>query len=271
MAYETAEEEWRALLSGQHAGMLQLRRTFGRLPAAPRCAWCFAPFHGVGGFLLKPWFGPWQRNSQLCKNCFGTAKTYGVGGAEIELSMLFADIRGSTGLGEQMRPTEFSALLSSFYRLATKAVVSNLGVLDKFVGDEAIGLFIPAFSGPKHADAAIAAGLDLLRSVGRPEASAEGPIPVGAAVHTGVAFTGMVGSSIDISEFTALGDSMNTTARLAALAGPGELLVSVAAAERAGIPVGSLERRSVEVRGRDAGLDVYAIRPEHVREMPKTA
>jgi adenylate cyclase len=271
VAYDTPEQEWRALLSGQHAGMLQLRRTFGRLPAAPRCAWCFAPFHGVGGFLLRPWFGPWERNAQLCKNCFAGVKKMGVGGAEIELSRLFADIRGSTGLGEQMRPTEFSALLGSFYRLATKAVVSNLGVLDKFVGDEAIGLFIPAFSGPNHADAAIAAGVDLLRAVGRPDASATGPIPVGAAVHTGVAFAGMVGSSIEISEFTALGDAMNTTARLAALAGPGELLVSVAAAKHAGLPAGGLERRSVEVRGRDAGLDVYAIRPELVREMPKTA
>jgi adenylate cyclase len=271
VAHDTPEEEWRALLSGQHAGMLRLRRTFGRLPAAPRCAWCFAPFHGVGGFLLKPWFGQWQRNSQLCKNCFETVRTFGVGGAEIELSMLFADIRGSTGLGEQMRPTEFSALLNSFYRLATNAVVSNLGVLDKFVGDEAIGLFIPAFSGPRHANAAIAAGLDLLRAVGRPDASMKGRIPVGAAVHTGVAFAGMVGSSIDISEFTALGDAMNTTARLAAIAGPGELLVSVAAAEQAGLPVDGLARRAVEVRGREAGLDVYAIRPDAAGITPPAA
>ena len=254
------EQEWRALLTGEHHGMLNLRRTFSRIPSAPRCKLCHAPFRGIGGLILGPWFGPWERNAQLCKSCMRALTKQGVGGAEVELSLLFADIRGSTALGERLRPADFSAVLSAFYRFAAAAIVANDGVVDKFVGDEAIGLFIPGFSGPEHAARAIAAGRAILDAAGRPDASSSGPIPVGAGVHTGIAYVGSLGSSEQISDFTALGDPVNTTARLASLAAAGELLVSVAAGERAGLDVTDLERRTVDVRGREAGLEVYVVR-----------
>jgi adenylate cyclase len=260
VGYESPEEEWRALLTGEHRGMLNLRRNFRHVPSAPRCKLCHAPFRGVGGLLLGRWFGPWEKNPQLCKNCMKKLSKGGVGGAEVELSLLFADIRGSTGLGERLRPAEFSAVLNDFYRLAADAIVSHDGIVDKFVGDEAIGLFIPSFSGMDHGAKAIAAGRAILDAAGGQQASSSGPIPVGAGVHTGIAFVGTVGSSQEISDFTALGDAVNTTARLASLAGAGELLVSVAAAEHAGLDTIGLERRTVDVRGREAGLDVYAVR-----------
>jgi len=220
---------------------------------------CHAPFHGIGGFVLAPWFGPWERNAQLCKNCMRGLIKRGVGGAEIELSLLFADIRGSTALGERVRAAEFTAILSAFYRLAARAIVANEGVVDKFVGDEAIGLFIPGFSGADHAAKAIAAGRAIIEAAGRADASPSGAIPVGAGVHTGTAYVGSLGSSEQISDFTALGDPVNTTARLASLAGAGELLVSVTASERAGLDATDLERRTVDVRGREAGLEVYSV------------
>jgi adenylate cyclase len=172
---------------------------------------------------------------------------------------MFADIRGSTGLGERLRPAAFTALLNSFYRLAVQSIIDNDGVVDKFVGDETIGLFIPAYSGSDHARKAVNAARTLLERAAKGDASSEGPIPVGAGVHMGVAFVGTVGSSDEISDFTALGDAVNTAARLASLASAGELLVSVAAAERAGSDSGSGERRTVDVRGREAALDVVAI------------
>ena len=254
-------EEWRAVLTGEHRGMLALRRRFGRLPSPPRCKLCYAPFHGVVGALLKPWFGPWERNPQLCKNCMRALTKQGVGGAEVEISMLFVDIRGSTGLGEALGPTAFAALLTAFYRLAANAVVETEGVVDKFVGDEAIGLYIPSYAGPDHARKAIEGGRRLIEATARSDASASGPIPAGGGVHTGTAYVGALGSSNEISDFTALGDSVNTTARLASLAGPGELLVSVAAAEHAAFDPTGLDRRTVEVRGREATLEVYALRP----------
>jgi adenylate cyclase len=254
-------EEWRALLTGEHEGVRRLRRAFTRLPSPPRCKMCHAPFRGIGGIVLKPVFGPWERNAQLCKNCMRALMKRGVGGAEVELSLLFADIRGSTALGERLHPAEFSAVLSAFYQLAAAAIVANEGVVDKFVGDEAIGLFIPGFSGGDHAAKAVAAGRAILEAAGRSTASPMGAIPVGAGVHTGIAFVGSLGSSEQISDFTALGDPVNTTARLASLAAAGELLVSVAASERAGLDATDLERRTVDVRGREAGLVVYSVRP----------
>jgi adenylate cyclase len=257
---KTTEEEWRAILTGEHRGMLALRRRFGRLPSPPRCKLCYAPFHGVGGALLKPWFGPWERNPQLCKNCMKALTKQGVGGAELEISMLFVDIRGSTGLGERLGPSAFAALLTDFYRLAADAIVETDGVVDKFVGDEAIGLYIPSYAGRDHARNAIEGGRRLIEATARSDASASGPIPVGGGVHSGTAYVGTLGSSDEISDFTALGDSVNTAARLASLAGPGELLVSLAAAEHASFDATGLDRRTVEVRGRQATLDVYALR-----------
>ena len=260
MTHEKTEEQWRTLLTGENRAVLAMRRGFGRVPSPPRCKLCYAPFHGIAGVLLKPVFGPWERNPQLCKNCMRALTKQGVGGAEVEISMLFVDIRGSTGLGERLGPAAFAALLTAFYRLAAGAIVDTDGVVDKFVGDEAIGLYITSYAGRDHARKAIEGGRRIIEATARPDASANGPIPVGGGVHTGIAFVGTLGSSDEISDFTALGDSVNTTARLASLAGPGELLVSLAAAEHASFDAAGLDRRTVEVRGREATLDVYALR-----------
>jgi len=255
------DEEWRQILTGEHPGVLAMRRTFRRVPSAPRCKLCHAPFGGIGGVVLKPWFGPWERNAQLCKSCMRQLLKTGIGGAEVELSMVFADIRGSTGMAERLRPAQFTAVLTAFYQLAAGAIVEADGIVDKFVGDEVIGLFIPGYVGPDHAAKAIAAGRGILIGAAQSSASPNGPIPVGVGVHTGTAYVGTFGSSKEISEFTALGDSVNATARLASLAKAGELLLSVAAADHASYTDPGAERRTVEVRGREAGLEVYAVRP----------
>jgi adenylate cyclase len=79
-------------------------------------------------------------------------------------------------------------------------------------------------------------------------------VPIGVGVHTGVAFVGRVGEG-DACDFTAVGDAMNTAARLASSAGAGELLVSRAAAASAGLDDGGLEARTLELRGRDETVD----------------
>jgi len=221
---------------------------------------CYAPFAGIGGFVLRPWFGPWEANPQLCKTCFGTLAKAGPGGAEVEVSLLFADIRGSTGLAERVGPAAFSAILQAFYALAVEAIERSNGIVDKFVGDEAIGLFIPGLTGPDYVTRAVEAGRKLIAAVSAADASPDGPIPVGAAVHTGIAYVGTVGPAGEIGDFTALGDPVNTTARLASLATAGELLVSKDTAIRAGLDLAHLPPRSVEVRGREATIEVVSLR-----------
>ena len=151
-------------------------------------------------------------------------------------------------MGERMRPVEFHAFLDHFYRLASSAILEHAGLVDKIVGDEVIGLFFGGVSGPEHAAAAIAAALDLAERASRPSATPSGPIPAGTAVHTGDAFVGATGPIGAVDDFTALGDAVNTTARLASAARAGEVLVSVAAATASGTPTDGLERRTLEIR-----------------------
>jgi adenylate cyclase len=184
----------------------------------------------------------------------------GVLGAEIEVSLLFADIRGSTGIGESMTPTDFRAYLDSFYRLSAKAILDNDGIVDKFVGDEVIGLYFIGISGREHSAAAIRGARQLLDVVGRADSSARGPIPVGAAVHTGTAFVGTTGTDGSVNDFTALGDVVNTTARLAGEAAAGELLVSVDAATAGSLDSRALESRTLSVRGRTDPVEVVVLR-----------
>jgi adenylate cyclase len=199
----------------------------------------------------------WAKNPNYCGVCvrwLGARR----GGAEIELSFLFADVRGSTGLGERLSPTDFSELLNRFYEVAARVVIDHNGLVDKFVGDEIVAFFPPSFAGSQHAAAAIDAARSILDETGH--GSADGPwAPVGAGVHTGVAFVGNVGEG-GVIDFTALGDTVNTTARLASAAGAGEILVSRAAATAAAIDDDGLEQRRLELRGRTEPIEVVVLR-----------
>jgi class 3 adenylate cyclase len=149
--------------------------------------------------------------------------------------------------------------LDHFYRLASDAILAHDGLVDKTVGDEVIALFFGGISGPNHAAAAVAAAVDLAKRAARADATPSGPIPVGTAVHTGEAFVGATGPAGTIEDFTALGDVVNTTARLASAARAGEVIVSAAAAEAPGSD--SLGRRRVEIRGRVEPIEVIVLRP----------
>ena len=205
-------------------------------------------------------FGRFAGNPTICNFCIKDLQRMGVQGTEIPVSLLFADIRGSTAIGERLSPTDFRAFLNRFYRIASEAVLASDGIVDKSVGDEVIGLFFRGISGDHHAAAAVAAGRSLLSRAGRGDATPTDPIPVGAAVHTGVAFVGSTATDEVVDDFTALGDVVNTTARLASEAASGELLVSVEAVTTAGTETSGLERRTVEVRGRTEPVEVVALR-----------
>ena len=251
----------RAFLSGENPGLARSRRVFRNLPSGPHCKLCAAPFEGAGGAVLRHvGFARFAGNPAICGFCIKSLNKIGVYGAEIPVSLLFADIRGSTGIGEQSSPTEFRAFLDRFYRLSSRAILDNDGMVDKFVGDEAIGLFFTGISGTEHTAAAIRAARGLLDAVGRADASPSGPIPVGAAVHTGDAFVGSTGAGGAVNDFTALGDVVNTTARLASAAAAGELLVSVKAARAGDLDSPSLEHRTLSVRGRSDAVEVVALR-----------
>jgi adenylate cyclase len=235
----------------------RLRRLWRMLPGGPRCKLCTAPFGRPAGPLLRlVGKGRWPGNPNYCGGCFRDLYAHRVG-AEVECTLFFADVRGSTRAAESMPAHEFRSLLDRFYAAAARIVVEHEGVLDKFVGDEVVAFFIPAFTGGAHARSAIEAGLDLLRATGN-DGDAEPWLPIGVGVNTGAAWVGAVGTAEHV-EFTALGDAVNVTARLASAAGPGELLVTEAAALAAGLATDGLEERRLELRGKTASTTVVVL------------
>ena len=254
---DATEEFWREFLTRGDPSERRIRRIFHRIPSDPRCMLCAAPFSGPGAPIMRM-LGkrPSDKNPTMCTTCFDFMSKHH-GGAEIDTSFLFADVRGSTSLAGHMSATEFRGLLDRFYGIATRAVVAHDGSIDKFVGDELVALYLPLLSGHQHAERAVATARTLLEATGH--GSPDGPwLPLGAGVHTGPAWVGAVGDG-ERTELTALGDTVNTTARLASVAGVGEILVSAAAAEASGLEPG-LERRSLELKGKSQPTEVVVLR-----------
>jgi adenylate cyclase len=252
------EEFWREFLTGEADSFLQLgRRVFTHIPSDPRCRLCTAPFAGVGGRLMG-FFGkrPSPANPNVCTGCANMLIRYH-GGAEVSGTMLFADIRGSTALAEAMSSAEFHELLERFYRVASRTVFEHDGAIDKFVGDELVAMFYPALSGERHVARAIDAARAVLKATGHGEPGGVW-VPVGAGVHTGSVWFGAVGDSSHV-ELTAVGDAVNVTARLAAAAAAGEILVSADAAKAADLDLG-LERRTLELKGKQLPVEVVSLR-----------
>jgi len=181
------------------------------------------------------------------------------GGAEVPLTMLFADVRGSTTIAEKMSAREFSRLMNRFYTVASHVLIQTDAMVDRLLGDQAIGLYIPGFTGPEHPRKAIKAAQDLLRLTGHGDS--RGPwLPVGIGVHMGTAFVGVVGGDDSTADFTALGDSVNITARLASEAGTGEILISDASYAAANLNLGDLEHQQLELKGKSEPIGVRVLR-----------
>jgi adenylate cyclase len=251
-----SDDFWRDYLEKGEPHIRVARKVFTAIPSDPRCRLCTAPFAGLGGPLMRA-IGrtPSTANPNVCTACQNGLIKYH-GGAEVTGTMLFADIRGSTALAERMSPSEFKALMERFYRVASRAVIHYDGAIDKFVGDELVAMFYPAMTGERHVAAAIGAAQELLRETGHEDPG--GPwAPVGAGVHTGKVWFGAVGEGTHV-ELTALGDVVNTTARLAGAAATGEILVTAEAAASIGLE-GDLEQRSLELKGKEQPIEVLVV------------
>jgi adenylate cyclase len=250
------EEFWRDFLTRGHSKERAARRVFRLIPREPRCRLCAAPFSGVGAPLMRlVGKRPSDKNPNWCASCF-TFMSDHHGGAEIECTLLFADIRGSTTLAEGMSPADFRQLMDRFYDTAAPVVFDHDGIVDKFVGDELVAMFFPLLSGERHAARAIEAARALLRATGHIDLG--GPwVPLGAGVHTGMAWVGAVGAGTHTT-LTALGDAVNTTARLASAAMTAEILVTIDAATAAGLDP-TLERRALELSGKQRSTEVVTL------------
>jgi adenylate cyclase len=240
--------DWQSLLVDGYEPMKKAQRIFRRLPHDPRCKLCQNPFAGFGGKILGLMGRkPSRKNPNLCQYCFDHLPS---GGIEIDVGVVFADVRGSTTLGEQSTATAFAGRLNEFYKTATDVLVHHDALIDKLIGDEVMALFISGLCGTDYRRNAALAAVDLARAVG--------DLPVGVAANAGIAFVGNVGSG-SVMDFTALGDAVNVGARLQSHAAPGEVVLSseLYALVAADHPGARPER--VEVRGRDEPVDVNVL------------
>ena len=109
-----SDEFWRAYLTKGDGPEHTLRRVLRFIPDNPRCSACAAPFSGIGAPAMRL-MGKRRsdHNPKLCNACFDYMKKHR-GGAEIECTLLFADVRGSTAIAETMSPKAFQELLGRF-------------------------------------------------------------------------------------------------------------------------------------------------------------
>lgn len=192
-----------------------------RLPSEPRCRLCHAPYGGIGGRVMRRvGFGPSRKNPGICNTCFEKAP---MGGVEMEIGVLFADVRGFTSLAEQIAPKDVAQLLNRFYGSAT-AILSRSAIIDKLVGDEVMALYLPPLLVEGWEEDMLRDASDLLEGVGF-ASSTEPWLRLGIGLDVGRAFVGNVGAG-DVKDFTALGDVVNTAARLQSSAEAGQIVLS---------------------------------------------
>lgn len=232
----------------------RLRHILRVLPRDPRCKFCNAPFQGVGGLIVRTLFGKRRSalNPRYCNLCEIASQEF-PGGAEVEMSMLFIDIRGSTALSEKLSPTEFSQVIHRFYAAATKVIIEEDGLVEKLAGDEVAAFWGGGFAGRDYVARTIKVAQRLLRVM-------EGQkIPVGIGVHAGIAYFGAMGTTEGLTEISAKGEEVNMAARLASKAAPGEIIVSERALQKANINDGDLESRSLELKGISGPVSVRVL------------
>ncbi len=224
------------------------QRIFRLLPGDPRCFECDVPLAGFGGLLLRSWGSqPSSFSPRICSHCEAFARSQEAG-AEVLLSLVFADVRESTMLAEKVGTARFKELIRRFYRVTSDVLIRYNAMVNRLMGDQVIALFVPRFAGKDHAKVAIQAAREILQATGHDDPGGSW-IPVGIGLHTGLAYVGVVGSKEGVNEIAVLGSAANLAARLSSEAAAGEVLVSAEAATSAGIDTSGLENRVFDLKG----------------------
>jgi len=184
------------------------------------------------------------------------------GGRLTEATMLFSDIRGFTTMSDGRPPQEIVNTLNEYFEVMVDILFKYSGTLDKFVGDEIIGLFgspIPIDDAPFKAVACALAMLQALEEFNRTRAAEnQAPIRIGVGINTGNVITGAIGSTRAL-QYTAIGDAMNVASRLVNVAGSGEIIVSENTYRHV---VGRVEATAlppVKVKGKAEELKVFRV------------
>jgi len=170
----------------------------------------------------------------VVKQMLENPESFKLGGVNQTITILFADIRGFTRISEHAQPERIVSLLNRYFSAMTDIIFAHGGTLDKYLGDGLMALFGAPTATPDDANNAINAAVAMQRRLlginvelmneGLPE------IGVGMGLHTGEVIVGYIGSERR-SEYTAIGDTVNTSQRLESNARGGEILITDATAK----------------------------------------
>jgi adenylate cyclase len=167
----------------------------------------------------------------VVKQMLDNPESFKLGGVNQTITILFADIRGFTRIAEHAPPEKIVSLLNRYFSAMTDIIFAHGGTLDKYLGDGLMALFGAPTATPEDASNALNAAVAMQRRIIgineelRNEGLAE--IGVGIGLHTGEVTVGYIGSDRR-SEYTAIGDAVNTASRLESNARGGEILISEA-------------------------------------------
>ncbi len=184
------------------------------------------------------------------------------GGEGRQTTVLFSDIRGFTSMSESENPQVIVDMLNEYFELMVEVIFKYEGTLDKFVGDEIMALFGAPVSHGDDAVRCVRTAIEMLEvlaelnaaraRVGAPE------IRIGIGVNTGHVVAGYIGSSKAL-EYTVIGDTVNTGARLCSVAKAGEIIISQSTLEQIGDRFDVIELPPVQVKGKSQALKIYNV------------
>jgi len=198
----------------------------------------------------------------VVKQMLENPESFKLGGVTQTITILFADIRGFTRISEHAAPEKIVDLLNRYFSAMTDIIFAHGGTLDKYLGDGLMALFGAPATTPKDASNALSAAVAMQRRMIsiNAELHEEGfpEIGVGIGLHTGVVTVGYIGSERR-SEYTAIGDTVNTSSRLESNAKGGQILVSEATAKAAQSRYELTPRDPITVKNREQPVPLFEV------------
>ena len=185
-----------------------------------------------------------------------------LGGQTKDIAVLFIDIRGFTTMSEKLEPEEVVSILNEYFELVTDAIFKNKGTLDKFVGDAAMAVYNSPNDLDDYVYRAVHTGWDILLGtqdlLTKLEETHHRTIGFGIGVNCGPATIGNIGSSFRM-DFTAIGDTVNTSARLEANAKAGQILISQDVLDRISDWVEVEKVEGIKLKGKSNEFNIYNV------------
>lgn len=198
----------------------------------------------------------------VVKQMLENPESFKLGGVNQTITILFADIRGFTRISEHAPPEKIVSLLNRYFSAMTDIIFAHGGTLDKYLGDGLMALFGAPTTTPEDASNALNAAVAMQRRLlginaelvkdGLPE------VGVGMGLHTGEVTVGYIGSERR-SEYTAIGDSVNTASRLESNSKGGEILITDATAKAARSRYKLKPREPIMVKGREQPVVLWEV------------